>query len=529
MNEQQFKALPVDQRKAHQERLQALGLYTGTIDGAWGAGTKAAFESEAKQAAERSEQERQSRLEQQRIENERLRLETEQGKANTENAAAEAKLARENLYQEQASSPEGIATQSAAWLASPAATGALGYYAGGKLNDRLNEGQANRNVTLRGAAADRLRGLTTRDGATTGVKLAGAMPPSNRTMRVASRMAPHLGLGGLAVGKGTSLLMGGEEDQPFYSRMGDVAAGTGYIGFGSGLLKRGIEQGASPKVSPDAQALSIINSNQLRRPSGSSKLADALARGQIIDAEVIPDAPKQALPPPSQPSAPEAPPAPTANPHNPGTGKYMAWELKHKFGVKGTSGMHKAELATKLSEAIQEHGGKRTVGKRLPKGTGKAAIPLAVGSYMAATGDSEAADGSLGERAGNAAGNFAVGAGAAYGGSKLADALAKYAPNAMRALGAGAGMATPGAMVDMTDEFASPEARNWAARNLPEFMQVGAVGQARDMATVPEANPQRQSMGPRLEDPGIQNRIKRMSQGGASPEQIAHFLNGISF
>lgn len=522
MNEQQFRALPLDQRKAHQERLQALGLYAGKIDGNWGVGTKSAFDNEAKQVSERSERERTDKLEQERLVNERLRLETEKGKVSTENAASEAKLAREKLYQDQASSPEGIATQSAAWVGAPAATGAAGYYAGGKLNDRLNRAQEGRNVTLRGAAADRVRGLTTRDGAVKGVTLAGAMPSSNATMRATTRMAPHLGLGGLAIGKGAQLLAGGDEEQPFYSRMGDVAAGMGYVGLGTGLMKRGIEHASSPGVSPDAQALSIINSNQLRRGSGASKLADALTRGKIIDAEVIPDTPKQALPPPSQPSAPEP------KPLNPGTAAYMRQQLKD-FGVKGTSKMTKSALAEKLAEQMAEHGQKRTVSKKIPKGAGKAAIPLAVGSYMAATGDSEAADGSMGERVGNAAGNFATGAGAAYGGSKLMEALAKASPAVMGGISSGMSAMTP----MMIDEMTSPDqenlnmARNTAARVLPEFLQGGAIEYARQMAQVPAPNPERRSMGPRIEDPALQNRIRRMSQTGASPDQIAAFLNGL--
>lgn len=158
---------------------------------------------------------------------------------------------------------------------------------------------------------------------------------------------------------------------------------------------------------------------------------------------------------------------------------------------------------------------------------GKMAIPLAVGSYMAATGDSEAADASVADRATNAAGNFAAGAGGAYAGSKLVDALSKVAPGMMSAAGAGLSIATPGAAVDMTD--VDPEnlnmARNTAARVLPEFLQGGAIEDARQMAQVPTPNPERQPMGPRIDHPALQNRIRRMTQGGASPEQIAHFLN----
>lgn len=524
MTESEFKKLPKSQREAIQQRLKDQGIYVGKIDSNWGGGTEAALKQEEQRRVEGEERSRKDSLEQQRIENERLRLETEKGKVSTDNAATEAKTAREKLHQEQAGSAEGIATQSAAWLASPAATGALGYYAGGKLNERLNEGQEGRNVKLRGAAADRLRGLTTRDGAVKGVTLAGAMPFSNAPMRAAARMAPHAGLGGLSIGKGASLLAGGDEDQPFYSRMGDVAAGTGYIGFGSGLLKRGIEQAASPKVSPDAQALSIINSNQLRRGNSGSKLADALTKGQIIDAEVIPEGQK----------APASPNAPEPKPLSPGTAAYMRQQLKD-LGVKGTSKMLKGDLAQALAQQMEEHGAKRTVGKKITKGAGKTAIPAAVGSYLAATGDSEAADATTGERATNAAGNFAAGAGGAYAGSKLVDALRSAAPTAMRALGGGLSMMAPGAAADITDGLAQPPvpdeqelmARNQEVASMP-FLRHLTPGhaEAHDVAQVPQANPERRSMGPRMDDPRLQGKIRRMSQTGATPEQIANFLNG---
>jgi hypothetical protein len=220
----------------------------------------------------------------------------------------------------------------------------------------------------------------------------------------------------------------------------------------------------------------------------------------------------------------------------------MAWQLKNDFGVKGAYAMRKPELAAKLSEQLAEHGTKRTVGKRslganvmdaAKKGGSKAAIPLAIGAYMAGAGDSEAADGSMGERAGNAAANFGTGAGAAYGGIKLSDLLSKAAPNVMRGLGSGAAMAMPGEVIGgMTDQFASPEARNIAARYLPEALQFGAVNEAREMATVPPRSPA--NTGPRVPEaeassggfsPNVQGRLQRMIAGGADPQQIASFLN----
>lgn len=171
---------------------------------------------------------------------------------------------------------------------------------------------------------------------------------------------------------------------------------------------------------------------------------------------------------------------------------------------------------------------------------GKMAIPAAVGSYLAATGDSEAADASIGDRATNAAGNFAVGAGGAYAGSKLVDALRAAAPTAMKALGGGLSMMAPGAAADITDGLADIDPQkikehdnailNSAVQRFPFNTELvrGLSKQhsdAFDIAQVPAPNPERRSMGPRLEDPRIQGRLRRMQTSGASPDQVAAFLN----
>jgi hypothetical protein len=250
--------------------------------------------------------------------------------------------------------------------------------------------------------------------------------------------------------------------------------------------------------------------------------------------------PPASLPPPDAPTPPpDAGPQP--KPLNPGTAAYMRQQLK-EFGVKGTSSMNKSALADALAKQMAEHGAKRTVGKKITKGAGKAAIPLAVGSYMAATGDSEADDATTAERAGNAATNFGVGAGAAYGGSKLVDALSKIAPMAMKAGGMGLSLLNPAMMTDMTDGLAEipPEAIqahdnaifNRNARWLPEWMMTQNDMNAKEMAQVPTPSPERRSEGPRVAaapegpfGPRINQRIARMTSGGATPEQIAHFLN----
>lgn len=533
MDEAQFLSLPEAQRKAIQQQLQAQGLYAGPIDGKSGAGTRAALEAAKEAKAQAAQRQQEMELEKLRLQNQGK---TNEAKAALTTAEAQAKTAeteRLKQYNEQAGSPEGIATKIAAGVGAPAAGAAAGWGLGKGVNAGMDAAQRSRNEVLRRTAGDRLAGITTREGAREGARLAGAMPMQSTVARSLGRMAPHMGLGALSIGKGAATLMDDNENTPFYADMANKAAGLGYIGLGAGLAKQGINYAGSPGVAPDAQSIAIINSNQLRRNGapGGSALSRALS-GQTIDAEVLPDEPRKALPSPPQ--------APAASTPNPGTKAYM-YNQARDLGIKGASRMNKSQLSEALSQAVQEHGGKRTVGKRslgasvmdaAKKGGGKAAIPLAVGAYMAGAGDSEAADGSMGERAGNAAANFGTGAGAAYGGMKLSDLLAKAAPNVMRGLGSGAAMAMPGEMIGgMTDQFASPEARNIAARYLPEALQFGAVDEAREMATVPPPSPA--NSGPRSSRlsegapfaPNIQGRLQRMISTGASPDQVAAFLN----
>src|SRR5688572_12832557 len=83
MNEQQFRRLPEDQRISAQKRLIELGIYVGKPDGKWGEGTKAAFELEAKKAADDAkaarageERARQDKLRGEEIEVEKLKAQS---------------------------------------------------------------------------------------------------------------------------------------------------------------------------------------------------------------------------------------------------------------------------------------------------------------------------------------------------------------------------------------------------------------------------------------------------------------------
>jgi hypothetical protein len=82
-------------------------------------------------------------------------------------------------------------------------------------------------------------------------------------------------------------------------------------------------------------------------------------------------------------------------------------------------------------------------------------------------------------------------AGAMYG-------LSKLGPLARMIAGEGMGWANMPSVIDAATDYPPDElarARNWAARNLPEWMQVGAVREAADMSQVPQRNPLRSPMG----------------------------------
>ncbi len=177
----------------------------------------------------------------------------------------------------------------------------------------------------------------------------------------------------------------------------------------------------------------------------------------------------------------------------PGTRQALYAEAKAR-GLPVTTRTKKAEIEQMLSKALKANKGKATA--RLGSKVSKAIVPAAVGMgvYDALRSPAEAADGGTAEpmsRGKAAAIGAGAGAGTAAGLAKLRQVVNRVAPMASRAAGAGLSMAVPGAVADMTDVFASPEARNTAARYMPSFMRAGAVEDAYQMAQVPEANPER--------------------------------------
>jgi hypothetical protein len=567
MNEQQFNSLPLEQRKIAQQRLLDLGVYNGAADGKWGAGTKAAFElatkrsqEEAKAGEVAAERKRADDLRAKELEIESLKAEGNKGAVDAATAEQTARTKRKQEYDTQANSGVGIAAQIASNSAAPLG----GYYVGRGIGSGLNwaadRSQASKNAVLQGAAEDRVAGLTTRDGARLGTERAGAMPASNSGVRAFGRMLPYGITGAAMLGKGGAILAGGGEDEPFWPSTVNHGVGLGMLGAGAGILEQGANYAQNPGVAPDARAIAIMESNQLRRtpPPGTPSAPSApgaLARGlaDVTDAGGTR---------PAHPTS-DAPDKPSAAA---GTKAYMAAQAK-ELGIKGVSKLSKGELATRLAEAMAEHGGKRTVAKRLPKlPGGSGAAGLAGGLAYALTPDEAmAADGTARGGQSEALTNAGVAGGAAYGVSRLAE---KLGPMVGGALGTGGAMATPFAAADaydptptrllqdrvqtgelarklMPDSMASavspaPIEQAYQMAQIPErgdrsdaAMLARAQGDQTEAMPMPSASALEIPQGIPAPNPDgsspypvpVMGRLSRMQKHGATPEQIAHFLN----
>jgi hypothetical protein len=425
---------------ALQEELKRQGFYTGTIDGLMGESTKAAIDARDAKAASAAEDKRKD----EDRELERLRLQ-QTGKTVDAEAAETARKTKARQDRAEASStPWGVATQTAAGVGSPLAGILIGREMGGGINSMMDASQRSKNQVLQGLAEDRKAGLTTREGAKTAARISGAMPSSNALMRVGGRMLPHAALGGFMAGKGGLLLSQEDPEGSFYPEMANKAAGLGMIGAGTGLAERGIAYGVAPGVAPDARAMGVIESNQLRR--------------------------NNAAPEPQGP--------------NPGTRQALIADAK-SAGIKGVSRMNKGQLAQALLKA----------GTKAPAFAGPAAAAaLAFGMTpdRAEAADGSAPGGQLTEALTNAAAAGGVAAGTQAGISKLGQMIGLMAGPAM---GAAGGAMAPGMIDGMTDY--SPDeiamAQNWLARNVPPA-RFGAVGDAYEMAQTPEPSPLRKAL-----------------------------------
>jgi hypothetical protein len=469
MDEQQFQALPEQQRKRLQQQLKDQGLYDGSIDGLWGPGTAAAFQ--AQQMSQREDEgPTPEEIRQQELQREGERqdalveigqieatgdLEAARNKALELGLPDEARRIGERIEQTESEDPWSVvrrAGANAAWIPGVA----VGRWMGQGANTLADKAQESRNRSLRTAAENRLTGLATREGATSAAERAGAVPPKNAFLRTIWRMAPHALLGGAMAGKGALTYFGVDEDDPRIQQDIDTAIGLGAIGAGSGLVERGVQYAKNPGVSPDAGDLSIIESKQLRRDTGQNRM---LGGGQTIEGQALP--PQESAP--NQSSAPA-----TRNVDD------VARDLESRFtreqlreqarkaGLK-VSGS-KTELAQRLASYDKPIKGRvsraaRNAGDK----ASRAVLPLTVGAmaadaaYNAAEAGGGAIEPGTGRSAegnntnrllattGAAAGGTAAGYGVQRGLERAGEFVARNAPMAARVGGralpvAGAGL-----------------------------------------------------------------------------------------
>jgi hypothetical protein len=472
MTEAEFNKLPLAQRVAIQQRLIDAGLYAGKPDGRFGPGTATALKAEETRRIEGEERSRKGRIEEATAsadaEKKKAEADRERARAEAERAATE----RKAEYGREASSPAGIGTQIGAGPVSFIGGYAAGRGIGSGINALADRSQESKNQRLAAAAQDRLNGLTTREGSRAGTTVAGAMPSQNSLLRVGGRMLPHAITGAGMMAKGGTMLAQNNEDDPFYAQMANRAAGVGMLGTGVGIIEQGANYAVNPGVAPDARSIAIIESNQLRR-NGRLPGSAAADRGQIVDAEIVPDAPAQKALPAPEPSQDPAP----------GSKAYYVQEAK-RLGVKGVTRKSKADLVAAVNEANAGNAGRRVKGPKVVPGIAGPAIAGGL-AYMMTPDDANASTGddSVTGRD-EALTNAGIAGGLTYGMGKVLPA------------GAGAlagGMMGPVAVMDgpTLGEEEAEETANWIARQAPGIASrmPGRIGQAYEKAQVPERSP----------------------------------------
>lgn len=362
----------------------------------------------------------------------------------------------------------GLGLTAASGGVAPIAGWAMGRAMGGGINKLADKAQEFKNRSLQGAAEDRLRGVTTREGARIGTERSGAMPSPNSVVRVSGRMLPHLISGAGMGAKGALMLSQVKEDDPLEMQALNRGLGLGMLGAGVGIAERGAAYGIAPGVTPDARAISIMESNQLRRGG----LDRAVDKGPVTAQTLQPD--QEALPAPKKEFAPDSV-------------EGLRAQLK-AMNVKGYSRMNKTQAAEALAKAILEKGKTRAKPLKLPKGGGAAALAGGL-AYAATPDEAQAADGSSMGGQGRALTNAGLAGATAYGASRLMDKLPSFA-GAYNAGGPAMSAQSIDSMTDYSPEDIA-QFNEFARKTLPEWM----VPKAAYMGQVPERNPARPTPG----------------------------------
>jgi len=554
---------PEQKIKALQQKLQAEGLYNGPIDGIMGKKTQAA----AEQFRAVQEQRRTQKLRRLELETRQKEAQAKQQAAEVEGREADATAKRRAEMEEWENSPEGMTYNLGLTYGAPVGGAVGGHMAGhgtSKLIDAMSAGRANsldeivspmRNTDLSRVPNDpalRARAEGTVNAAQRYLPKQGMRGALEKGLGTAARGASYFGPAALLASEGYLLRQNANpSDDEFFRPYEDMqrAGGTAMMGAGAGLAYEGARRMFYPPADPQGYAGNVARVEQLRSAlQPQSAIPTARQVSPAVQAAVR--QPQQLQP--AQTQRPALPPAQTqaqgaqrqsepirhsqrlgqavsAAGGKPGKSKQASYNALRRSLT--------ADNAKAVAEALDlpSDANRTTILQRArellnTKGVSSIMGPLiAAGvAYDAATSDAQAADGEVTttDRAKGAAAGAAAG-GATYGIQKGMEGLARVAPNLVRSLGAGGMMNVPQAIADATDvppdELAA--ARNWMARNMPEFMQFGKVGEAAEMAQVPERNPERAEPQENPYPPKLLNRIKRMKKQGASDDQIANFLN----
>jgi len=458
MNPEQIKEL--------QARLQAKGLYTGTIDGKMGPATQRAMVLEQQMEPQKTDAE---------IQLERERLAAEQA----EREAARQERERTEQQQQQQEREQGV---DPVWdTFAPFGAGAVVGGAYGELANRGLDRFERGNVEALKEIGDEIgptRDLTSsqanRAKAFGAAKAAERFAPTNRLMQAGNVMgrAASYGIPAGLVFNEYQNYQGRANDESLTEteRQANQRVANALLGTGTGIGVEGGRRFFFPAREPGmGQALARINA--------AKELA---TRMDASDAR-----PRATAPAPAQPK-PEAPKAsPKSRPKLPGSyGDLM--QQARRYEIPGRSKMNVDQLRQAVADAVKAtpapRGGAATKMLKSP-----AFAPIVAGTVAYNMADAQASDGS-GPSTADKMGTAGTAAATAYGGNRLLQALPQAAKTAFAA---GGEMSIPQMASDMTDDFASPQARNMAARYMPEALRFGAVEDAYQMAQVPERNPAR--------------------------------------
>lgn len=450
-----------EQIKEIQLRLQSKGLYQGDIDGKMGPGTARAMALERQMAPQKSDAE---------IQLERERLAAEQ-------AAQERKA-----QQQREESSDPLMEQFAPFGAGLVAGAGYGELANRGLNayERGNV-QALKEISDElGPTRDLTSSQLNRSRAAGAARAAERFAPTgvNRLLNVTGRGLSYGIPAGAIYNEYQNYQSRADEAKTESERIANQQIANGLLGGATGIAVEGGRRFFFP--SRDAG----LGEAQMRIETAR----DFANRMDANDARAVTAANRPA----SEPAA--SAPAPKRQ-NLPGSRADLLSQAK-RYDIKGRSKMTTEQLRSAVSDAVKgtpaPRGGAATKMLKSP-----AFAPIIAGATAAgaAYNDARAAGESPVEAATSAADDAALAGGATaagvYGANRLLSALPQVAKTAA-GVGAAGGVA-PDMISSMTDYSPSElnTARNWAARNLPESLQFGAIDTARQMAEVPDPSPMR--------------------------------------